>query len=193
MKRIMLGILALTLLWITTPILESQQSKEQASEPATPSMPSQEEVNDLLSKASEYVTAYEATFKTSKETLDKSPAPGYFEKSTVLTSQASTVITAIKKNGMSAYALVTLVGVLDDMSLNAARASEVVVITGLQTSSPVLKHSAIQDMQDLSQAGKNCYDISELILHATLRYIAFEEDFLKTIFEQQKSASPAPK
>ena len=48
-------------------------------------------------------------------------------------------------------------------------------------------------MVDLAQAGKNCYDISELILHATLRYIAVEENLLQTLYQQQKSTSPAKK
>jgi hypothetical protein len=94
---------------------------------------------------------------------------------------------------MTAYSLVVLVGILDDMRLNAARASAIAVMMGLQGDSPDSRHRASQDMVDLSQSGKNCYDISELILHATLRYIAVEENLLKTLYEQQKSSSPAQK
>lgn len=36
------------------------------------------------------------------------------------------------------------------------------------------QNHAMQDFQDLAQAEKNCYDISGLILPATLRYIASE-------------------
>ena len=94
-------------------------------------------------------------------------------------------------NGMSAYGLVGLVGILDDMSLNAARASTVVIVDALQGDAPDSKHRATQDMLDLAQAGKNCYDISEVILHATLRYIAVGENLLNTLFEQEKSRDPA--
>ena len=94
---------------------------------------------------------------------------------------------------MSAYALVALVGILDDMSLNAAKASAVTVIVGFQGDTPDSKHRAVQDMQDLAQPGKNTYDISELMLHSTLRYIAVEEDLLQTLYERQKSTSPTPK
>lgn len=73
-------------------------------------MPSIEEVNDLLSNASEDVSVYETTFKNAKATLDKSPTPGFPENATELSSQANTIIGAIKKNGMSAHSLVVLVG-----------------------------------------------------------------------------------
>jgi hypothetical protein len=95
-------------------------------------------------------------------------------------------ISAIKKNGMSAFALVALIGVLDDMSLNAAKASSVAVIVGLHQSTPDSQRRAGQDMQDLAQAGKNCYDISELLLHSTLRLIAVEESILHKISDSQK-------
>jgi hypothetical protein len=191
MKRIVLCALALTVL-CAAPIAHSQVNRSAGGE-QVPSMPSTEEVNDLLSKASEYVAVYDTTFKNAKATLDKSPTPGFPERATELCSQANTIIGAIKKNGMSAYALVALVGVLDDMSLNAARASAIEVMMGLQGDSPDSKHRASQDMVDLAQAGKNCYDISELILHSTLRYIAVEENLLKTLYEQQKSSSPTQK
>jgi hypothetical protein len=191
MKRIPQGILALTLL-CSVPLL-SQQSRDETKQPATPTMPSAEEINDLLSKASEYVAVYETTFKNAKPTLDRSPAPGFFETSKDLSSNANSIIATIKKNGMSAYALVFLVKILDNMSLNAGRASTVAVFVQFQGDTPDLKHRAALDMQDISQAGKNCYDISELLLRPTLRYVAVEEDLLQTLSEQRKSTSPTPK
>lgn len=186
MKRILLCILALILLCATAPNLQSQQSKEQASDTATPSMPSREEVDDLLNKASEYIATYQTTFKNAKPTLDKAPTPGFLEKSTELCSQANTIIAAIKKNGMTAYALVALVGVLDDMSLNAARASAVSVVVGLQGGAADPTHRAAQDMQDFAQVEKNCFDISELILHSALRLIAVEEAILRSATDEKK-------
>src|SRR5580658_4150329 len=154
MKRIVLGILALTLL--CTVSIQSQQSKKQPDDLDTSTMPSNEEINDLLSKATEYITTYQGAFKNAKATLDKAPTPGFVEKSDELCAQANLTISAIKKNGMSAYALVALVGVLDDMSLNAAKASSIAVIVGLRETSPESRQRAGQDMQDLAQAGKNC-------------------------------------
>jgi hypothetical protein len=184
MKTIVLGILALNL--FCTASIQSQQSNKQTDEVDTSSLPSNEEIDDLLSKASEYVATYQTTFQKAKPTLDDAPTPGFIEKSNELCAQANLTISAIKKNGMSAYALVALVGVLDDMSLNAAKASGIAVVVGLRESSPDSKHRAGQDMQDLAQAGKNCYDISELILHSTLRLIAVEEAVLHKLSDSQK-------
>jgi hypothetical protein len=44
----------------------------------------------------------------------------------------------------------------------------------------------MNDFLSLAQAEKNCYDISELLLHATLRYIAVEETALHTLIDRQK-------
>jgi hypothetical protein len=184
MKRIVLGILVLTLLGTVS--IQSQQSKKQTDELDTSNMPSNEEINDLLSRATEYVATYQTAFENAKPTLAKAPTPGFVEKSDELCAQANLTISAIKKNGMTAYALVALIGVLDDMSLNAAKASSIAMIVGLHASSPDSRQRAAQDMQDLAQAGKNCYDISELILHSTLRLIAFEETVLHKLADSQK-------
>lgn len=42
------------------------------------------------------------------------------------------------------------------------------------------------DFQNLAQASKNCCDISELILHSTLRLIAFEEQVFHMATEKRK-------
>jgi hypothetical protein len=187
MKRIVLSAIALSALCIV-PFLHSQtqNSSNAASEPPLPSMPSTEEINDLLSKASEYAAEYRMTFKNAKPTLDKTPTPGFVEKSDELCSQANAIIAAIKKNGPTAYALVTLVGVLDDMSLNGARASAMSMIVALQQGAPEANRHALEDVQDLAQVEKNCYDISELILHSTLRLIAVEEQVLHVLTDQKK-------
>ena len=150
-----------------------------------PSMPSEEEIGELLNKANEYVKTYRETFTTTKRSLDKAPTPGYYEKGMELSTQASDVISAIKKNGSTAYALVGLIGVLDDMSLNAARASAATMVVALGENKSNPKDNAMQDFIDLAQAEKNCYDISELLLHATLRYIAVEETALRTLLNRQ--------
>ena len=149
-------------------------------------MPSEAEIDELLSKAAEYVESYRQTFASAKPSLDKAPTPGFYEKGIDLSSQASETISAIRKNGPSAYALVGLLAVLDDMTINATRAYAVtmVVATGESSSNP--KDRAMQDFQNLAQAGKNCYDISELLLHATLRLISVEEQALHTLAAQRK-------
>lgn len=48
------------------------------------------------------------------------------------------------------------------------------------------KSHAMDDFLNLAQAEKNCYDISELLLHPTLRLIAAEEQTLHSLADQQK-------
>ena len=89
--------------------------------PSVQQIPSEAEIDELLSKASEYVDSYRLTFTSAKPSLDKAPTPGFYEKGIELSSQASGTISAIRKNGPSAYALVGLLAVLDDMTINATR------------------------------------------------------------------------
>ena len=152
----------------------------------TPSMPSQEEIGELLSKTNEYVEIYRQTFTTAKPSLDKVPSKGFYEKGLELSSQASAAIKAIQKNGPSAYALVGLIAILDDMSLNAARATAELMLLGIQEDRSNPKSHAMDDLQSVAGAEKNCYDISELLLHATLRFIAVEERALHNLLDQAK-------
>ena len=153
-------------------------------------MPSQAEIEDLLSKTSEYTEQYQATFAGAKNSLDKAPIKGFNEKAVELAGQANTMIAAIRKNGRSAYALVALIAVLDDMSLNAARATAMATLVAVQAGSSDQNSHAMLDVQDLAQAEKNCYDISELLLHSTLRLIGFEEAVLHKLVDDQ---SPQPR
>jgi hypothetical protein len=149
-------------------------------------LPSEAEIDELLSKAAEYANSYRQTFTSAKPSLDKAPTPGFYEKGIELSSQASETISAIRKNGRSAYALVGLIAILDDMTINATRAYAVTMLVASGESSSNPKDRAMQDFQDLAQAGKNCYDISDLILHATLRLIHVEEQTLQTLSTQGK-------
>jgi len=151
-----------------------------------PTMPSDAEIGDLVSKASEYVDTYRLTFKNAKASLDKAPNPGFYEQAMALCDQASGVITTIKKNGATAVSLVVLLTVLDDMTLNGARASASTMIVALSENKSNRNDHAMQDFQDLAQAEKNCYDVSELLSHATIRYISVEETTLRTLLDREK-------
>jgi hypothetical protein len=188
MNKLLIGALTVALAIPAVRPVSAQAAQAQAEK--TPSLPSDEEIGDLLDKATEYVQTYQRAFTNAKHTLDKSPTPGFIEKATQLCSQANFTIASIKKNGPSAFALVSLIAVLDDMSLNGARASSMAMIVGMQENKANPADHAMQDFQDLAQAEKNCYDISELILHATLRYISVEESALQTLFARQKAAQP---
>jgi hypothetical protein len=151
-----------------------------------PRMPSEEEIGELLNKASEYVQTYQQTFTSTKSSLNKAVTPGFYAKGMELSAQASGSIAAIRKNGSSAFALVGLNAILDDMSLNGARASAATTLVALKEDRSDPKSHAMNDFLSLAQAEKNCYDISELLLHGTLRYIASEEAALHMLSDRQK-------
>lgn len=151
-----------------------------------PSMPSEAEIGELVSKASEYVETYRRTFKNTKPSLDKAPTPGFYEQGMTLSDQASSVIAAIQKNGSTAVSLVSLLAILDDMSLNAAKATAATMMVAISQNKADSDSHGMQDFQEIAQAGKNCYDISELLFHATLRYISSEEAVLRVLLDRQK-------
>ena len=134
-------------------------------------IPSKEEVGDLVNKAAEYVQTYRAIFNQAKPSLDKAVPPGFHTSAMQLSDQAETTIAALRKNGSSAYALVAFIAILDDMSLNAAKASAAAMLLAVAGNAPTNRNNpALTDFVSLAQAGKNCSDISELLLHTTLRY-----------------------
>jgi hypothetical protein len=151
-----------------------------------PSMPSEAEIGELLSKANEYVDTYKQTFKATKQSLDKDSNPGFYDKGMALCAQASDIIAMIKKNGSSAVALVSLIAVLDDMSLNGARASAETMLLAVTEDKSDRTNHAMQDFLDIAQAEKNCYDISELLFHVTIRYVSNEEAALRVLLDHQK-------
>ena len=165
-----------------------QSARQQAKWQGAPSaaMPSEAEIGELISKASEYVDTYRRTFTNTKASLDKAPPPGFYEKAMEECADASRVISAIKKNGSTAVALVSLIAILDDMSLNGARASAATMMVAVSEDRGNPSNHAMQDFQEIAQAEKNCYDISELLLHATIRYISAEENALRTLLRNQK-------
>src|SRR5689334_2146651 len=119
MYRLVIAALAIALL--SPPIQPQSTSNKTAPRSSNPSsapaatMPSKEEIGDLLSKASEYVETYRQTFVSARPSLAKAPTPGFYEKGVELSQQADTAIAAVRQNGPSAYALVGLVAILDDM------------------------------------------------------------------------------
>jgi hypothetical protein len=116
----------------TTPHKAAAHNQATASADV-PSMPSEAEIGELVGKASEYVDTYKQTFKNTRASLDKAPNPGFYEKGMELSEQASGVIAAIRQNGSTGVALVSLLTILDDMSLNAAKASsEKMIVTPSQ-------------------------------------------------------------
>jgi len=151
------------------------------------SMPSKEEISELLSKADEKVSSFEQTMKAVKPTLDGIDST-LTSKGLDAASTAHTIILAVQKNGPTGYGLVTLVVTLDDIDSNAFRSALVLasadrnrIVTGGRPD-----NNLPSNVLALSNAGNACNDIAELIVHATLRYLSAEEAVLVQLLDGKK-------
>jgi hypothetical protein len=157
-----------------------------AAHTQVPSMPSEEEINELLSSSSERITEFQRALDNVKPLLDRAD-PEFYKQDSEACETAQAAIKAMKKNGSSAYALVALVSLLDDLNLDASRATLQIFRLAHDDDKTGKKNpSIVPDFLNIAEAGKNCGDISELLLHATLRYIAAEESALSKLFPNTK-------
>jgi len=151
---------------VLLPILCSAQE-------AKPAAPSKEEISELVAKAEEKVTSFEDAVKHVRPVLE-SQQTDLLSKDTGVAENAHKLIRGLQRNGPSAYALVALIATLDDISLNASRTATLVIMGG-----PSQINAEMQArLTMLWNAQNSCSDISELILHATLRLIQSEESTL---------------
>ena len=151
------------------------------------SMPSEKEFSELLAKADEKVSTFEAAVINAKPRLDKintKYAATYLEGA----STAHLLISKTMKNGPTAYALVSILTTLDDLSFDAASGTAFLLATD---EDQVVGKGAAPDpntrsaVLTLSAAGTACDDIAELIMHATLRFIAAEETALNKLLDEK--------
>ena len=142
------------------------------------SMPSRSEIFELIDKADQKISDFEGALKTAKPALDAIDAKlskNYLDGA----STAHFMIQSIHKNGPSAYALVGLLATMDDLSLDAANASvKLLAIRGQQD-------NVASWVVSLSTSGAACNDISELIMHATLRFVQAEEAILGKLLDKK--------
>ena len=143
-------------------------------------MPSSAEFLELANKADEKVRAFQQALKSVEPYLDKDT----IKTDTQAANDAHTILAAIRKNGMSNYGLVSLLSTLDDLTLDAARASRMVLLTMAQRKGD--SSSATADFMALTQAENGLYDISDLLLHAGLRFAAAEDDLMAEIAKHVK-------
>jgi hypothetical protein len=154
-------------------------------------MPSREEVLELVNKANEKTVAYEEAVNNAKPHFDKIN-PKFVVNYLEAASTAHTLIQAIQKDGPSAYGLVSLLATLDDMSLNASTGSVQLLRTDEEkvAKGAAPNVSVLASVIALGNASTACTDISELILHATLRYVNVEEHTLGKVAGLSKMISP---
>jgi hypothetical protein len=146
------------------------------------SIPSKDEIFELLDKADQKISAFEDSVRSSRPKLDEIDpklAINYLDA----TSTAHLMVQAMHKNGASGYVLVGLLATLDDLSLDAANAS-VKLLYPTKARQP--NAEAVAAVVLLSNSGTACNDIAELLMHATLRYIHVEEEALQKLLGNQR-------
>lgn len=165
--------------------------KPSATEPSSPSpltnMPSEVEIGELTAKASEKVEAFQKTLDSVKPLLDEAD-PSAYGKDENAVEGARSILAALKKNGRSAYALVSLLATLDDLDLDATQDSTAILLSGTRAmangKNPPDGMTAATIM--LTSSASSFYDISELVMHATLRFVSGEEEVLSEVFADKK-------
>ena len=138
-----------------------------------PSAPSREEISELIAKAEEKVGSFEDAVRRVKPILE-SQQTDLLSKDTGTAENAHRLIRGLQRNGPSAYSLVALIATLDDISLNASRTATLVIMSRPND----IDGETQGKLTLLWNAQNSCSDISELILHATLRLIQSEENML---------------
>jgi hypothetical protein len=150
-------------------------------------MPSSAEIGELLSKADQKVTGFEEAVKLAKPHLDKINSrlsSNYLDAA----ATAHKFIETTQKDGTSAYRLVGLLATLDDLSLDAANASVLLLKNDAEQLAEGKKPVAALSgsVVALSSTGTAVNDISELLMHATLRFIDAEEQVLDKLLGERK-------
>ncbi len=151
------------------------------------SMPSKSEISELTAKAEQKVDSFEEAVRNAKPHLDQID-PKFATNYLDAASTAHTLIKGIQKSGPSAYALVALVGTLDDLALDGSTGSVLLLKTDEERVSAGKQPDSgrLTSVLVLSTASTACNDISELILHATLRFVSAEERLLGSLLDKGK-------
>ena len=151
------------------------------------SMPSKEEISELLNKADEKTTAFEQAVRNAKSYLDRIDpklAANYLDGA----STAHLLIESTQKNGSSAYRLIGILATLDDLSRSASNGAVELLRTDEEHVARGNKPDvgALSAVLLLNTAGTGCYDISELLMHATMRFVNVEEQTLAKLLDSTK-------
>src|SRR5579864_2822224 len=96
------------------------------------SIPSNDEIFELLAKAEQKVSGFENAIKGIKPSLDKAD-PKLSTTYAGAGAAAHVIISSIRKKGPSAYSLMSLVTTLDDLSLDAATATVELLLLRIQS------------------------------------------------------------
>lgn len=162
-----------------------------APQPSAPdplaNMPSEAEIGELTAKAAEKLEAFQKTLDSVKPFLDKAD-PSAYKKDSEAIDTGRAILAALKKNGRSAYGLVGLLTTLDDLDLDATQDSSAILIFGTRAMADGRNppDGMTTAVLMLTSAASSLYDISELVMHATLRFVSGEEAVLSQVFADKK-------
>ncbi|MFY9732273.1 MAG: hypothetical protein WB723_14110 [Candidatus Acidiferrales bacterium] len=134
--------------------------------------PTKQEIVALAHKADESVTLFEQANKAADPFIPDSAV----KKGADAASTAHQLVDAITKNGLSAYALVSLVIALNDVTFNAAVDAQTISRKAMTaaTAGQTVNLNALAAADSLSVVQSSCKGISEQIGHAALRLIKEE-------------------
>jgi hypothetical protein len=144
-------------------------------------MPSSAEFLELVNKADEKIQEFQRSIKSAEPFLDRETLKTDYEAA----DNARTIVSAIRKNGMSNYALVGLLSSLDDLTLDASRATRVIIL-GISQNQQQDTRTATSTVMTLMQSENSLYDISDLLLHAGLRFAGAEDDLWEKVAKSAK-------
>jgi hypothetical protein len=139
------------------------------------SIPSQQEIDELASKADQKIKVLQDALTSARQDIEKN-APDLWTNEMETISTARDLIKTLREKGLSAYRLVMLNITIDDIS----RASLLSVIVAIPAAT-ALSPEARTRLAAVTSAELACYDISELLGHATLRLIKAEEDIINRL------------
>lgn len=164
--------------------------KRQATESAINDMPSPAELSALIKKAGEYVARFQEVLSLAKPQLEHID-PGRAAKYSDNAATAENIIVMLTTTGTSGSRLVMLLDAMDTLALDAAMANVQLLTADLQR----VASGKSRDIQTatlvlgLTGVETQCYDISELLLNASLRFVAFEDAVLIRVTDKIDGAA----
>lgn len=147
-------------------------------------MPRDAEIQALVSEAETKVKELDRALTAAKPLFDGGD-PGAYADDKEACSKTLQITAAIKKNGTTAYGLVALLSALDDLTLDVARVSPILVEV-LRTIPEGRRDASTLALASLAKDGEACGDLSSLVLYATLRFVAGEDIILRAALKPHK-------
>jgi hypothetical protein len=135
--------------------------------------PTKQEIVALAHRADETVALFEQANKSADSFIPESAV----KKGADAALTAHQAVGVITKNGPSAYALVSLIIALNDVTFNAGNDAQTISRKAMSaaTTGQTVSLNALAAADSLSAFQSSCKDISEQIGHATLRLIKADE------------------